>query len=58
MLFTYNTLSGVLDKVQSREATLGIPLSNAATVLQTPEMVLDLNCDIHVTRGVKIQPEF
>jgi porin len=58
MLFTYNTLSAVLSKVQSREAALGIPLSNAATGPQTHEMVLELNYDIHVTRGVNIQPEF
>ena len=58
MLFTYNTVSGVLGKVQSQEAALGIPLSNAATGPQTHEIVLEVNYDIHVTSGVNIQPDF
>ena len=58
MLFTYNTVSGVLGKVQSREAALGIPLSNAASGPQTHEILLEINYDIHVTRGINIQPEF
>ncbi len=58
MLFTYNTVSGALGKVQSREAALGIPLSNAATGPQTHEMVLEVNSDIHVASGLNIQPEF
>lgn len=58
VLFTYNTVSGVLGKVQSREAALGIPLSNAASGPQTHEMLLEINYDIHVTRGTNIQPEF
>ncbi len=41
LLFTYNTVSGVLGKVQSREAALGFPLSNAASGPQTHEMVLE-----------------
>jgi porin len=58
MLFTYNTVSGVLGKVQSREAALGIPFSNAATGPQTHEMVLEVNHDIHVASGLNLQPEF
>lgn len=58
LLFTYNTVSGVLGKVQAQEAELGIPFSNTATGPQTHEMVLEANYDIHVTRGVNVQPEF
>lgn len=58
LLFTHNPVSRVLGKVQSREAALGIPFSNAATGPQTHEMVLEVNYDIHLTSGVNLQPEF
>ncbi len=57
MLFTYNTVSGALGKVQSRQASLGVPLSNAATGPQSHEIVLEADYDIHVARGVTLQPD-
>ena len=47
-----------LSKAQSRQAGLGLPLSNAATAPQSHEMVLEVNYDIHVAQGVNIQPDF
>ena len=58
LLFTYNTVSGVLGHVQSQEAALGVPLSNGASGPQTHEMVLEANYDIHVARGLNMQPDF
>ncbi len=58
LLFSYNTVSGVLGKVQAQEAELGIPFSNNATGVQTHEMVIEANYNIHVFRGVNFQPEF
>ena len=58
MLFTYNTVSGQLGKVQAQEAELGLPLSNQATGVQTHEMILEVNYNIHVYRGLSFQPDF
>ncbi len=58
LLFTYNTVSGVLGKVQLLEAEFGIPFSNTATGPQTHEMVFEANYDIHVYRGVNFEPDF
>ncbi len=58
MLFSYNTVSGQLGKVQAQEAELGLPLSNQATGVQTHEMILELNYNIHVYRGLSFQPDF
>jgi porin len=58
ILFTFNTVSRVLVRVQSQEAALGLPLSNAASFPETHEMVLEVNYDIHITQGVNLQPEF
>jgi len=57
-LFNYVTISGVLGKVEAAEQTLGLPLSNGATGIQTHETILELNYDIHVFRGVHMQPDF
>ncbi len=57
LLFTYNSISGQLGKVQAAEEELGLPFSNGATGIQTHEMVLEANYDIHVTRGLNFQPE-
>ena len=56
--FNYNTMSGPLGKVQAEEAELGIPFSNGATGVQTHEMFLEANYNIHVYRGVDFRPEF
>jgi len=58
LLFGYNTVSGVLGKTEALEAEFGIPFSNQATGVQTHEMYIEANYDIHVFRGVNFQPEF
>jgi porin len=58
VLFTYNTVSGQLGKVQAQEQELGLPFSNNATGVQTHEMLLEVNYNIHVFRGVSFQPDF
>ena len=58
LLFTYNTVSGQLGKVQAQEQELGLPFSNGATGVQTHEMILEVNYNIHVYRGVNFQPDF
>jgi porin len=56
--FNYNTMSGPLGAVQAQEAELGIPFSNGATGVQTHEMFVEANYNIHVYRGVDFRPEF
>jgi porin len=58
LLFNYNTMSGTLGAVQAEQAELGLPFSNGATGVQTHEMVLEANYNIHVYRGVDFRPEF
>jgi porin len=58
LLFNYNSMSGLLGKVQAQEAEFGIPFSNGATGIQTHEMVFEANYNIHVYRGVDFRPEF
>ena len=58
LLFTYFATSGALGKVQAEEQELGLPFSNAATGVQTHEMILEANYNIHVYRGVDFRPEF
>jgi porin len=58
LLFTYNTVSGALGKVQAQEETLGLPFSNGATGVQTHEMIFEINYNIHVYRGLNFQPDF
>jgi porin len=58
ILFSYNTVSGQLGKVQAQEESLGLPISNSATGVQTHEMILEVNYNIHVWRGVSFQPDF
>jgi porin len=58
LLFTYFQMSGALGKVQSEELALGLPLSNAATGVQTHEMILEVNYNIHLYRGLDFRPEF
>ena len=56
LLFNYSTVSGQLGKVQEQE--LGLPFSNGATGVQTHEMILEVNYNIHVCRGLSFQPDF
>lgn len=58
LLFTYNTVSGQLGRVQAQEQEMGLPFSNNATGVQTHEMLLEVNYNIHVLRGVSFQPDF
>ncbi len=58
MLFTYNTVSGQLGKVQAQELELGLPVSDSATGVQTHEMILEVNYNVHVWRGLSFQPDF
>ena len=59
LLFGYNTVSGRLGKTQALEQELGLPIAGTAVPgIQTHEMILEANYDIHVYRGVNFQPEF
>jgi porin len=58
LLFSYFAMSGPLGKVQAEEQELGLPVSNAATGVQTHEMFLEANYNIHVYRGVDFRPDF
>jgi porin len=58
LFFDYNTMSGQLGTVQAEEAELGIPFSNGATGVQTHEMFVEANYNIHMYRGVDFRPEF
>ncbi len=58
LFFNYNTMSGPLGRVQGEEGELGIPFSNGATGVQTREMFVEANYNIHVYRGVDFRPEF
>ena len=51
-------MSGPLGKVQAEEQELGLPISNQATGIQTNEMILEANYNIHVYRGVDFRPDF
>ena len=58
ILFTYVGVSDRLAAVESIQQSLGLPLSNNATGVQSHEMLLEVNYDIHVFRGVHFQPDF
>jgi porin len=58
LLYTYQEVSGALGKEQALQQEFGLPFANNATGIQTYEMVLELNYDIRVYRGVNFQPEF
>jgi porin len=58
LLFTQIWISSALAGVQAEEAALGLPISNQATGVQTNEMILEANYNIHLYRGVDFRPEF
>ena len=58
ILFTYVGVSNRLAGVESIQQSLGLPLSNGATGVQSHEMILEINYDFHVFRGIKLQPDF
>jgi hypothetical protein len=47
-LFSYFVMSSRLGKVEAEQPFLGLPLSNSATGIQTHEMLLEVNYNIHV----------
>jgi porin len=58
LLFSYVSASGRLAHVEAAEQSLGLPLSNSATGVQSYEMLLEASYDISVYRGVTFQPDF
>jgi porin len=56
-LFSYFAISGPLGKVQAEQQELGLPISNSASGVQTNEMVLEANYNIHAYRGVDFRPD-
>jgi porin len=58
LLATYVKISGRLADVEAAEQAAGLPLSNEATGVQSHEMVLEANYDIHVVPGLNFQPDF
>jgi porin len=58
ILFTYVDVSNRLATVEGIEQSLGLPLSNNATGVQSHEAILEINYDVHVYRGVRFQPDF
>jgi porin len=58
LLFTYLAVSDSLTSVQTVQQRLGLPLSGNATAVQSHEMILEANYDIHVFRGVHLMPDF
>ncbi len=58
VMFTWVDVSDRLAAVQSIEQSLGLPLSDNATGVQSHEAIFEVNYDIHVFRGVHFQPDF
>lgn len=58
LLATYVDVSGRLADVEATEFASGLPLSNNATGVQSHEVVIETNYDIHVVRGLNFQPDF
>jgi porin len=58
LLFTYVSVSPRLTYVEDVERESGLPFSGGATGIQTHEMMLEADYDIHVFRGVNFRPEF
>ena len=57
-MFTYVSVSDRLTNVQNIQQSLGLPLSGNATATQSHEMILEVNYNIHVFRGLTFQPDF
>jgi porin len=58
LLFTYVGVSDRLAAVERIQQSLGLPLSNSATGVQSREMIVEVDYDIHVYRGLHFQPDF
>ena len=57
-LFNYQTVSGQLSREQEFDQAFSRPLFNGATGRQTHQEIIEMNYDIHVTRGVNFEPLF
>ena len=57
-LFTYVTVSDRIAKIQAVEQSLGLPLSNGATGIQSHELLVEANYNLNVTDGLYLQPDF
>ncbi len=51
-------MSSTSGKAQASESEFGIAISNAATGIQTHEMIFEANYNIQVYRGVNFEPDF
>jgi porin len=58
VLFDYNSVSGVLARTQDEEGGFGLPFSNGSTGVQSHEIIVEVNYNIHVYRGLIFQPDF
>jgi len=58
VLFNYQSVSGPLSKEQGLDAAFGLPYANGATGTQSHQEIIEVNYDIHVYRGVNVQPTF
>lgn len=58
ILFTYVGISNRLADVESIQQSPGPPLSNKASGVQSHEMILEVNYNIRVFPGVRLQPDF
>jgi porin len=57
-LFTYVTASDRVGKVQAIEQSLGLPFANGATGVQSHEIAIEADYQVHVYRGVTFMPDF
>jgi porin len=51
-------VSGVLARTQEEEGGFGLPFSNGSTGVQSHEIIVEVNYNIHVYRGLIFQPDF
>jgi porin len=58
ILFNYQHVSGQLATEQMLDQEYGLPIANGATGVQTDEEILEVNYDIHLFRGVSLEPDF
>jgi porin len=58
LLFTWQSVSPELTRVQELDQEFGLSYANAATGVQSHEETLELKYDIHVFRGVNFEPDF
>ena len=57
-MLSYQKVSGQLTSEQRLDQLFGLPLTNDATGVQTREIIVELNYQIHVIQGVTFAPDF